>query len=949
MPRLWSRLRRRPSVSSEIAPEPETKVPNEPQAPKIEVGPASDHLQRELLSLYWDGVRADLPSLLLTLRQSWEDEPLLDEEKDGSIQGYGPFLKRVTRKATKGEHAPALDENVGFTDALDFQGWELLAQMKKERMATGLGSSIQKQQRQRGKEKSDHLRQRARLLLQSAQWLDIDKVMEHRDPPPGARLAPAQITTDSNTDGPLAGFCPLRCRECRTVIRGSYFENVHDRKTASCEDCYRKGHLGEMDYTRRYRHCCLREEATPQWSNQVCHCLNVERQDKDGNPRSLWPIDPKTDKHDTVANSRVSCRMAIITDLLAEAKYESTQFPSENGTTLRQWAPQLPLPPSPVRTDSRPPSKLKSIFKPRPKPKSNMAFHSEALPTEAAKPTLSYVDSQCNDAMNWTHMALRVGPLVIENDADGAIVTLREPPSLHPDTVSSTPDQALLVADDSQRTVFRQQRPPQNRRYKGILKQVMGGAFCGFIDGKAEDELLEALIDASQRLSKADETQTLPVQVESQVRDSELDGIMAKLQDYMGSRIELYISTVAGFLRDLEVNIRWDRQSNDHQTFCHHLIDARLFGSLFGPSRIPRAVSGSASRRPYLISFFSQEREWDQVVAEQEQVAPNGHVEEYLIRLLKGRHEESDMIDSLLEYWYDFGAFQAPLYKYQDVFPWDCTQCYGLDQQNCGSCSLSKHVWAFPFDSWSLASLHLTRSRFFYPKDPFPRHESGSGDLRDGRASGLMNQREWFRNRMTVLLAQDALLTAASAMANDDTIRTAASKTLEDPERDFTKLSGIHRAQPLSHESDKESAHRYFVADWTKLTPEGRIKEYQRLRETRMNWDMYPPAKVLRLPLIKKDTKADYLHPELVRKPHALASVWLETDRNPWMLSSSGGGSGGTQAVSGWITQASIYLTDDCVRSGGGGGGGGSSSGGGMGGGDSGGGGGGGGGSSSFD
>ena len=98
---------------------------------------------------------------------------------------------------------------------------------------------------------------------------------------------------------------------------------------------------------------------------------------------------------------------------------------------------------------------------------------------------------------------------------------------------------------------------------------------------------------------------------------------------------------------------------------------------------------------------------------------PNGLTEEYLFKFRYGRHDESDIIDSLAEYWYDWGSFESGIYPYQDVFPWDCTEAYGRYPSKCSECNISKHVWAFPFDSWSLVSLHLSRGRQLYPKDAF--------------------------------------------------------------------------------------------------------------------------------------------------------------------------------------------------------------------------------------
>ena len=73
----------------------------------------------------------------------------------------------------------------------------------------------------------------------------------------------------------------------------------------------------------------------------------------------------------------------------------------------------------------------------------------------------------------------------------------------------------------------------------------------------------------------------------------------------------------------------------------------------------------------------------------------------------------------------------------------------------CGDCNFAKHVWAFPFDSWSIVSLHLTRDRCNYPP----------GDKTP------MTDTVWIRNRLLVLSAQEKLTLAAVGMARNASFR----------------------------------------------------------------------------------------------------------------------------------------------------------------------------------
>ena len=92
------------------------------------------------------------------------------------------------------------------------------------------------------------------------------------------------------------------------------------------------------------------------------------------------------------------------------------------------------------------------------------------------------------------------------------------------------------------------------------------------------------------------------------------------------------------------------------------------------------------------------------------------------------------------------------------------------------------------------------------------------------------------RNRLTVLLAQDVLLAATSAMYRSSLLRTATAWLHTSPlERvDRLKLGGIHRAQPFSHEFEKGRHHEYMLADWALLLEEQQVERYEYLRGRRV-------------------------------------------------------------------------------------------------------------------
>jgi hypothetical protein len=354
------------------------------------------------------------------------------------------------------------------------------------------------------------------------------------------------------------------------------------------------------------------------------------------------------------------------------------------------------------------------------------------------------------------------------------------------------------------------------------MKQVVGGAFCGFSEPETEEELIDAFMRESGYLADSNlaflEQKTLLNKITKR--------LLVHVKKYLASKVQAYISSITARLLDPNVQLRWHYHANNCQAFCDNIIDQNLFGSLF-----PSQTLDGKLEPLYLMSFVCRPGSDVPIRALSKYDVPNGLTEEYLFKFRYGRHEDSDIIDSLTEYWTDWGGFEGPIYPYQDVFPWDCTEAYDRYPGNCGNCSISKHVLAFPFDSWSIASLHLARGRELYPPSPTFTGKPSDNKL----ATNIMTDTDWFKNRMTVLLAQDTLLAAAVAMTNNPQFRASTNwlHTSSDEMMDRLKLGGIHRAQPFSHHFEKGAYHRYFVADWAIYSQPLRIVEYEKLRDWR--------------------------------------------------------------------------------------------------------------------
>jgi hypothetical protein len=358
------------------------------------------------------------------------------------------------------------------------------------------------------------------------------------------------------------------------------------------------------------------------------------------------------------------------------------------------------------------------------------------------------------------------------------------------------------------------------------MKQVVGVPFSGILDDESlEDRIVEDVVAASRLpfddpgLTGADQRSLL----ESAIRP-----LLAKLQALIGTRVKAYLESISNRLLDPNTKLSWSLTGNNCQTFCNTLLSTELFRPLLNG---PEKWTSSSGEPLYLMSFVCPQDGYAQRKVRTKFDVPSGLTEEYLLKFHFGRHDDADIIDTLLEYWYDWGAFGAPLYKYQDLFPWDCTEAYGKYPTRCGDCNLAKHVWAFPFDSWSMIALHLTRDQHLYAPDP------------SKTAEGKTKAMAWMENRLSVLSASYLLIRAATAMSKTPSLCSATSwlhseraggLRADDPSISKVKLGGIHRAQPFSHYFEAGTYSHYFLADWALLSRTDQIKAYELMRDGRV-------------------------------------------------------------------------------------------------------------------
>ena len=307
--------------------------------------------------------------------------------------------------------------------------------------------------------------QRARMLLQSAGFLDIDKVMEYRPPEKDItfwkRPAAPQLQLLRYDEHSMPVFGPLSCTTCSKTVRGGTFRSG---EITECEDCYRQHHYGRPDFIKIYKHSIISTAVTQEISHLICHCSRIEKFSVRGNPLELFPVD-KAQQHRKKGPSSFRCGLYKVPELIAEAKYQEVLLKHENPIKLEElknagaqakrrrremlaFEKGLSLQEMDKLVDSR--DSFAELGQ------SGLRDEEDEVPFFMRPITNKYPFGN-------VHMALRVGPLLVENGVKhtkhGALISNRDPPFLQV-MVSDSVDieDTLLVADDGNRQMWAQKR-----------------------------------------------------------------------------------------------------------------------------------------------------------------------------------------------------------------------------------------------------------------------------------------------------------------------------------------------------------------------------------------------------------------------------------------------------------------------------------------------------------
>ncbi|KAJ4291337.1 hypothetical protein N0V88_006345 [Collariella sp. IMI 366227] len=590
-----------------------------PDAPWTQLGSDKpDTLRTELEKLYWEGVTAELENIIRTL-QAWDtpefaSAPFSDQRND-FVHGFDTFIDQVSQGARE------FAIRAGRTKDTDWSTYE-----------NALRAAVTDR-------KAEYVSKKLKASVRKRANISLAKLDKHEIP----------------------RFQPLHCARpgCGKVITASMFKSqAPEHPSVICEDCYWQHYYGNKSYIKTYKHCVLQEAITFQNSTQLCHCKDVPRFDDSGKPLSLFPVD-KDARHIGVGESGgIQCSLLKLDELVVKAKYIGTlkSVGMKNGRPSSMLFKELDAAKAGFKSQTG--STLKDRRKSASAETTASApkhFFTASGPTEAEADTdipLFLRKFAKKDPFGDVHMALRVGPLVIENG----------------------------VAQ----TVWEQTRNPSRpKRYKAIMKQVVGAPFTGIMSEKEELHFVEQLV------AICDQAKHTKTPQDKAVLGFCVDVLVPCLKRLMQPQLDVYLDSITARLLNPTTNLTWNPSKN-----------------------------------------------------------------------------------------------------------------------------ISKHIWAFPFDSWSFISHHLTRDPFLYPLPfttthngsftitnhsldhypaaPHPRHHATHPRRRRHGLTPL------FHNATAWLSSPLPLLTQNPVLAR-------------------VPLGGIHRAQPFSHYFSLGRNARYFLSPWESL------------------------------------------------------------------------------------------------------------------------------------
>lgn len=203
------------------------------------------------------------------------------------------------------------------------------------------------------------------------------------------------------------------------------FRKTDEKDFDVCENCYRQYYHGNERMRKLYKHCVLKESINEDQSQKICRCGTVPHINSDGFHRRLFPVNQLDDHRGTDPLKKgIKCGLLNAGTLVAEAKYNGMLSKQEKQVDLIDQK----------RLDQKRKDEEKLFLKGK-APKFGVSQQQSLVDrnqrvAEAGNSTM--LDEQEADEdipfflrkftnkypFGNVHMALRVGPLIIENGVE---------------------------------------------------------------------------------------------------------------------------------------------------------------------------------------------------------------------------------------------------------------------------------------------------------------------------------------------------------------------------------------------------------------------------------------------------------------------------------------------------------------------------------------------------
>lgn len=410
--------------------------------------PTKKILADELQSLYWGGVRREVAQMILTLRE-WQQPQYsslkLEEESNFHFEGYEHFVDQVSESSRLFAQKYSQDRLRMLRGGKGGNKYTRTYEDSSHAVSTTAYRAEYEDRRtkdeirglfpDRGGE--SFLERRARMLLQSASFLDIDKVIEYNPPLTGynfwRRSAPPQLTLARFDESSMPKLKALRCKACGDVIRGILFKCLAaeckaadpfiplSRKDSICETCFRECRHPQSHMTKFYKHFILRDIITPGISRQICVCNPDIGKAPKIRRSSRFPLDDSFPHRGRGKPKVLKCGLLLLSDRVMEAKYQGTISAIEKGRRQFQERKQRKKDDgNAVQSTSKPRGRRRQQTKPRytdPQGKGDEKTKSDVEEEILASKEIPLLYRKFINRYPFgnVHVALMFGPLKIEN------------------------------------------------------------------------------------------------------------------------------------------------------------------------------------------------------------------------------------------------------------------------------------------------------------------------------------------------------------------------------------------------------------------------------------------------------------------------------------------------------------------------------------------------------